>query len=78
MMSDYMFGTGMNEAMRWQTVHNKTFFYVFNYFSWNDYLPYYRGMSCNICNIFSSLEAKHVYTSAMFGDLIAGNFTCLV
>lgn len=45
MMSDYLFGTGMNEAMKWQTVHNKTFFYVFNYFSWNDYLPYYRGIS---------------------------------
>lgn len=45
MMSDYLFGTGMNEAMKWQTVHNKTFFYVFNYFSWNDYLPYYRGVA---------------------------------
>ncbi|XP_061173195.1 acetylcholinesterase-like [Saccostrea echinata] len=45
MMSDYMFGTGMNEAMRFQTGKNKTFFYVFNYFSWNDYLPYYRGVA---------------------------------
>ncbi|XP_062582093.1 acetylcholinesterase-like isoform X1 [Saccostrea cucullata] len=45
MMSDYMFGTGMNEAMRFQTAKNKTFFYVFNYFSWNDYLPYYRGVA---------------------------------
>ncbi|XP_041361645.1 cholinesterase 1-like isoform X2 [Gigantopelta aegis] len=44
MMSDYMFGTGMNEMMRTQVQYSSTFFYVFNYKSWNDYLPPWRGI----------------------------------
>ena len=45
MMSDYLFGTGMDETIRAQNLYNKTYFYVFNYKSRYDYLPTWRGIS---------------------------------
>ncbi|KAL5014368.1 hypothetical protein ScPMuIL_008638 [Solemya velum] len=44
MMSDFMFGTGLDEVMRLHTIYNRTFMYVFNYKSWNDYLPPWQGI----------------------------------
>ncbi|XP_060583528.1 cholinesterase 1-like, partial [Ruditapes philippinarum] len=45
MMSDYLFGTGMDETIRAQNLYNKTYFYVFNYKSRYDYLPTWRGVA---------------------------------
>ncbi|KAJ8322336.1 hypothetical protein KUTeg_000807 [Tegillarca granosa] len=45
MMSDYMFGTGMDEVVKAHSRFNHTYVYVFDYFSWNDYLPRYRGIA---------------------------------
>ncbi|XP_067665939.1 cholinesterase-like isoform X1 [Haliotis asinina] len=45
LMSDYMFGTGINEMLRSQVIFNTTYFYVFKYKSWNDYLPPWRGVA---------------------------------
>lgn len=44
MMTDYMFGTGLDEVVKGQAKHNKTYVYNFNYYSWNDYLPPWRGI----------------------------------
>ena len=43
MMSDYLFGTGMDETLRSQAIYNRTYSYVFQYKSKYDYLPPYRG-----------------------------------
>ena len=43
MMSDFIFGSGMDDTMRSQAIYNKTFSYVFGYKSRYDYLPPYRG-----------------------------------
>ncbi|XP_063446000.1 cholinesterase 1-like [Mytilus trossulus] len=45
MMTDYMFGTGLDEVVKGQAKHNKTYVYNFNYYSWNDYLPPWRGIA---------------------------------
>nr|KAG5698895.1 hypothetical protein BaRGS_006789 [Batillaria attramentaria] len=45
MMSDYMFGSAMNEVVDYQVRFNTVFFYVFKYRSWNDYTPKWRGVS---------------------------------
>ena len=44
MMTDYMFGTGMDEVVKGHAAYNKTYVYNFNYYSWNNYLPPWRGI----------------------------------
>ncbi|KAL4218337.1 hypothetical protein ACF0H5_023075 [Mactra antiquata] len=45
MMSDYIFGQGMDETIRAQNLYNKTYFYVFNYQSRYDFTPPWRGVA---------------------------------
>ncbi|CAE1324243.1 NLGN [Acanthosepion pharaonis] len=45
MMSDYMFGAGIDEIVKWHSRYNDTYLYVFDYRSWNDYLPPWRGVA---------------------------------
>ncbi|KAH3710118.1 hypothetical protein DPMN_069585 [Dreissena polymorpha] len=45
MMSDYLFGTGMDETLRSQNLYNRTYMYVFSYKSSYDYVPTWRGVS---------------------------------
>lgn len=45
MMSDYLFGTGMDETIYSHTLYNKTYFYVFDYKSRFDNLPPWRGVA---------------------------------
>lgn len=45
MMSDYMFGTGMDQVVKVQSLYNTTYVYEFAYYSWNDYLPHWRGVA---------------------------------
>jgi len=44
MMSDYLFGTGMDETLQAQNLYNRTYFYVFDYKSRYDYVPTWRGL----------------------------------
>lgn len=50
MMSDYLFGTGIDETVRAQNLYNKTYFYLFNYKSRYDYVPTWRGMTGVNCS----------------------------
>ena len=43
MMTDYMFGTGLDEVVKSHAMYNFTYVYNFAYYSWNDYLPPWRG-----------------------------------
>ncbi|KAL3891614.1 hypothetical protein ACJMK2_003869 [Sinanodonta woodiana] len=45
MMSDYIFGSGMEDALKYQTLYNRTFFYVFDFRSRFDFLPPWRGVA---------------------------------
>ncbi|XP_052762657.1 acetylcholinesterase-like [Mya arenaria] len=45
MMSDYLFGTGMDETLRSQNLYNRTYMYLFNYKSRYDYVPTWRGVA---------------------------------
>ena len=42
-MSDYVFGSGMDESLRSHALYNRTYSYVFNYKSRYDYLAPWRG-----------------------------------
>lgn len=44
LMSDYMFGTGLDQVVKVHALYNKTYVYLFKYFSWNDYMPRWRGV----------------------------------
>lgn len=44
MMSDYVFGSGMNAVLEYQVRHNTVYFYVFRYRSWYAYSPPFRGV----------------------------------
>lgn len=43
MMSDYIFGSPMNEMLEYQVQMETVYFYVFKYRSWNAYSPPWRG-----------------------------------
>lgn len=45
MMSDYVFGSGMDESLRSHALYNRTYSYVFNYKSRYDYLAPWRGVA---------------------------------
>ncbi|GAB1609082.1 hypothetical protein Ahia01_001193600 [Argonauta hians] len=45
MMSDYMFGAGVDEVVKYHARYNDTYFYVFKYKSHYDYLPPWRGVA---------------------------------
>lgn len=45
MMTDYMFGTGMDEVVKSHALYNSTYVYNFEYYSWNDFLPPWRGIA---------------------------------
>uniref|UniRef100_A0A0L8I3T8 Carboxylesterase type B domain-containing protein n=2 Tax=Octopus bimaculoides TaxID=37653 RepID=A0A0L8I3T8_OCTBM len=45
LMSDYMFGSGVDEVVKYHARYNATYFYVFRYKSHYDYLPPWRGVA---------------------------------
>ncbi|KAL8558744.1 hypothetical protein ACOMHN_043688 [Nucella lapillus] len=45
LMSDFMFGSALNDVLEFQVRFNTVYFYVFKYRSWNDYTPPWRGVS---------------------------------
>ena len=58
MMTDYMFGTGLDEVVKSHAMYNTTYVYNFGYYSWNDYLPPWRGICHSYFqpSLFSKLE----------------------
>ncbi|WAR15894.1 ACES-like protein [Mya arenaria] len=50
MMSDYLFGTGMDETLRSQNLYNRTYMYLFNYKSRYDYVPTWRDSKYTVSN----------------------------
>ncbi|XP_005099649.1 neuroligin-4, Y-linked [Aplysia californica] len=45
MMTDYMFGAAITESLRWHVQFSRVYFYVFQYSSWRNYIPQWRGIS---------------------------------
>lgn len=45
MMTDLNYGVGMDRAVKQQSDWNATYMYIFHWKSWNDWLPWYLGVS---------------------------------
>ncbi|GFO11481.1 neuroligin-4, y-linked [Plakobranchus ocellatus] len=45
MMGDYMFGAAISETMRQHVQHSAVYSYVFEYSSWRNYVPQWRGVA---------------------------------
>ena len=53
MVTDLNYGIGMDRVVKQQSDWSPTYMYIFHWKSWNDWLPWYLGMSLNFCNILS-------------------------